>query len=270
MSIKESVITFNPWMLFSFAAASWAIAVGGHELIGHGGICAIDTGCEWVSANGMYFDGTRKDGAWGNLIRAGGSIFNVLLGLFAAFWLFKKTPSSSKVQLFLWVLMTINLFQAGSYIGFGWMIHEGMDWAILSHKLFPQGTGETVVSIIGISIILMAIYLCRKLLPNFQSLKLKFLDKLYLIIVPYITSMVVSVSASILVPHPDRWLMISGGIGGSLGFLFWMLIVPILPTPDNQLVQNESGVEFNLGVFIGCVLLGLAYIFILGPGINFS
>ncbi len=43
--------------IFLFACAAWSLCIGAHELLGHGGVCAVDPHCAWYYADAMYFHG---------------------------------------------------------------------------------------------------------------------------------------------------------------------------------------------------------------------
>lgn len=266
--------TYHWGLLFLIGMAIWSITIGGHELIGHGGVCAIDPGCQWISANAMYFDGTRKSGVWGDLIRAGGSIFNILLAMLASIWLYRKPNMQHIYKVSLWLMLTINFFSAGSYIGFGWLIHEGMDWAILSASL-PQPLGHILVSILGAIFILSGFYLSRRFYPGSSNLK----NRAKLWLVPMLGCVFVAVTASLVMPTDNRLMMVQGGIGGSFGFLFWMVIQVFLPAPQHisksQIATTATSTigqdSNNYGAIIAvCILLTSFYLLVLTPGLDFQ
>ena len=270
------------WYLFILSIGVWSLSIGGHELIGHGGVCAIDPGCDWQYADAMYFDGSRREGVMADLIRAGGSIFNILLALLATVILGRKTNLDHSTRLVLWLILTINLFQSGSYIAFGWLIHPGMDWAILSQRL-PSPWGSIAVTFMGGAVILASFILSRRFYPGANRLSQKCKN----LVIPVIACACVAVSASLILPTDDRLLMIQGGIGGSIGFLFWMIIQAVLPLPqsmnlsqtntERQLTENKiAEAEKNRmqidshWVYLAISLtLTLLYLLVLSPGLNF-
>ena len=267
----HSLQQHNRWMLFAFGAAAWAIAMGGHELIGHGGLCMLDPGCEWIYADAMYFDGTRREGWWLNLQRASGSTFNVVLALASAWFLKRGSVYNAGLRVFLWLLIPVNLFHAGSYIGFGWLIHEGMDWARLSQQFSSALLGRTLVSLLGGCVIVLGFYLSRHCYPYSDGRSATIRQKVQLMGIPYLACALVSTWASLMMPGEDRWFLLSGGLGGSLGFLMWMPLMVLLPGPEPRSNKMTANVlSFNAGGFIVALALAAAYMLVLGPGVNFS
>ena len=268
---------YPAWLLFILAMGVWSFAIGGHELLGHGGVCAIDFGCDWLYADAMYFEGSRRNGFMMHLNRAGGSIFNFLFAIVAVLLLWRKPLINHLFRLVLWMSLTVNLFQSGSYIGFGWLIHPGMDWAKLS-LLMPQAYGHIVVTLLGGIIITAGFVLSRCFYPAENNLK----SKLKMLVIPLLGCAFVAITASIVMPTDDRVLMIQGGIGGSLGFLFWMIILAFLPMPRSrrsleivdtiQLTNSQEKPKLSLQtkLILLSILLTAFYLGVLTPGINFS
>lgn len=263
---KDRALAPGAVMIFALAAAVWSIGIGGHELIGHGGICAIDPGCDWIAADGMYFDGTRKLGPWLNLQRAAGSVFNLLLALAAAFWLQRRKPAAAWLQVALWLAVVINLFQAGSYIAFGWLIHPGMDWARLAAEVQPQWLGRSAVTIGGLLVVAAGFVLGARLWPAAIAGPRRVRNGLGVAGLAYLACGTVSVAASLLVPHPDRMLMLAGGIGNSFGFVFWLLLLALLAPAG----PKSEGRRVSAPVLAAAAAITALYVLGLGPGVQFA
>lgn len=258
-------------MLFGLGALAWSISIGGHELLGHGGVCFIDSACTWKHADAMYFDGDQTAGAWVNLQRAAGSFFNILLAMLAAVWLRFKRPGGVEMQVLLWILLLVNLFQSGSYIAFGQFIDPGMDWAKLSLAISPAGSGGLVVLIFGAILIISGVVLGWRLFPGSKSCEpLTFASRSKILAIPYLGCSFVAIAASLLVPADNRLYMLMGGIGGSMSFLIWMPLMTFLPGASRRFSQLREPLGFDSRIFALSVLVALVYIFILGPGVSFS
>jgi hypothetical protein len=261
----------NGWMLMALGALAWAVSIGGHELLGHGGICFVDSACTWNYADAMYFDGNQAEGAWTNLQVAAGSVFNILLAFSAATWLRFRQPTDVAVYLFLWILLLVNLFQSGSYIAFGQFIDSGMDWARLSKVISPGGFGGLVVLAIGTALIITGAVLGFRLFPGPKNnTPLTLSGRLKILFLPYLGCSIVAIAASLLVPADDRFYMLMGGIGGSMSFLIWMPLMAFIPQARGRLSQLQEPLDFDLRIFAISILAALGFIFVLGPGIDFS
>jgi hypothetical protein len=254
-------------MILALSAMVWSIAIGGHELIGHGGVCAIDPGCDWVAADAMYFDGTRKAGPWLDLQRAAGSGFNILLAIIAALWLWRWSPRQMWLQVTLWLTVVVNLFDSASYIAFGWLIHPGMDWARLATTIEPVWAGRTTVMSLGGTCLILGLYLGRKLWPAALGDIRTRRSGLRTVGLVYLACGIVAVVASLQVPHPDRMMMLSGGIGGSFGFMFWLLPLGLMaPRSTSRPVLLKT----HGAVLAAACSVSALYVFGLGPGIQFA
>lgn len=243
------------------AAAAWSVAIGGHELIGHGGVCAVDPACTWRYADGMYFDGRLDAGAWQSALIAGGSIFNILLGLACAVLLTVAPRLPVALRLLFWALMTACLIQSGSYIAFGPMIHDGMDWARLqAMELWPPAAQMAA----GLALIAIGIWLARHFLPAVDGVGV---GGVGLVVTALAGFSLTSLATGLIVPSDDRMMMIWGGIGNGTGFMSWMLLALVpgraRPAPAQDLTLRSLAWLGVFAVFIA------GYLAVLGPGISF-
>lgn len=254
-------------MSLALAAGAWSLMIGGHEILGHGGAQFL-LGGELYYIDAMYFDGSKLPGFGTHIQRAGGSIFNVLLGFACAWWLFRREPRAPWLRYFLWVSVLYNLFQSGCYIAFGWAIHPGMDWAILSSLVDPVWAGRALVMAVGGIIIAAALVLTYKGMHRLLRPDLPVRgQKARLLVGAWLTSGLVSIPASLLVPSDDRMMMLLGGIGNSLIFMAWSCVLMLVPGPEPP-ASAADRLLLRWPVFVVSLTVALLYVFVLGPGID--
>ncbi len=248
---------------------SWSLLIIGHEMIGHGGAVLLVGGTP-IAVDAMYFEHDLSEATFWqkNFVRAAGSLINILFWVIAIIWLAKLKHPSSWRGFILWMILMMNLFNAGSYIAFGRFIHPGMDWAMILHDLDPAWGWETGEMLFGLSLIVLAFYFGRKyhyLFIDAGSSLLK--QKLKILVLPLLTATVLSVSAALLMPTDDLSLMLMGATGNSFSFMIGMLVLAFLPSSRGR-VSTISPLRMNpIIIIISIFIIGL-YLF-MSRGIAF-
>jgi hypothetical protein len=250
--------SISPFTIVLIGGAMWSVAITGHELIGHGGICAIDPNCTCVYADAMYFHGDLRDGAWTTMWRAAGSSVNVAIGIAIA-WRLRTRPLRSFIaHLALWQLMAVSILQSGSYIAFGWAIDPGMDWAqIVAGSRDPAGARRMVI-LVGAALIVLGVVFCSRSLADKNRLRT--------VLWSYIGFAVVGVCAATQVPTDNRIYMLMGGIGSSALFMSWLFLA-VFPIGTPRPAPHRRGSELIARSTAAIVIA--AYVFVLGPGVSF-
>ncbi len=241
--------------IFLSASAAWSLAIGSHELLGHGGVCALDPGCNWVSANAMYFNGHFTDNRFEGLWRASGSLINLIMGALALFWLGRAT---GLLALFLWQFAAVSFINQGSYIAFGWAIDPGMDWSVLVAGAPDPDLARKLVITVGVSLVLFALWvLSRRAVPTPGGHR-------HLVIWSMAGFAATALTASALVPTDARLFMLMGGLGSGLFFMSPMALLAFRP--------GVSAGPFQLRLGPAALCLGVTglYLLVLGPEIVFA
>src|SRR5262249_47750861 len=112
--IPEAMVitTADFWTVVGIATIAYVFANILHEGIGHGGACLL-TGGNPLALSTVHFECYKEE----RLVAAGGTLANLAAGLVC--WLGSRfVHRGSHLRYFLWLLMTINLLQAGGYFLF--------------------------------------------------------------------------------------------------------------------------------------------------------
>lgn len=246
------------------AGAAWSAIIGAHELLGHGGHCALDPNCMWIYADAMYFDGDYADGVVNNWQIAAGSLVAIAFAVIAALVLWYGRPQGFAGYVFLWALAAAGLIQSGAYIAFGWLIHPGMDWAQLVEKAGGGPVPKTAVTVGGVLLILAGVWIARRLMPG-AEVRGGTLTGLPLVLATYLGFSVTALAASWFVPAEDRLFMLYGGLGSGTLFMFWFLFAAL---PGRGVAPPVKIGNAWATALVPAVVI-FAYVFVLGRGIDF-
>jgi hypothetical protein len=256
---------FRYCLVFLAASAAWSLAIGSHELAGHGGVCAIDPNCTWLYVDGMYFHRALAAGAWVNWITAGGSLLNILTALIALVLVWMGFGRGFAVRVFLWSLIAACLVMSGSYIGFGQFIHPGMDWArlLVANEWSSMALVGVGLVLIGIGVLISSRQLHRLGATAGQ--------RAATLVTAMLGFSLTSLTVGLTIPTDDRAMMIWGGVGNGTFFMAWLVLalVPIwgrasAPSSDRALAWRDRIYLLPFGALTGLYLL------VLTPGITFS
>ncbi|GAB4243677.1 MAG: hypothetical protein Tsb0034_21610 [Ekhidna sp.] len=244
-------------------SGAWALLMITHEIIGHGGMVLIVGGTP-IGVDGMYFEHNLNEvsASGKRLVHAAGSISNIILALLCYLIYTRKQPSNFWIALFLWVTFSINLFHSGLYIAFGWLIHPGMDWAMIIRSLPNQNLSAGLITVLGLSVAFFAAIASHRMAPVSLPFSRKRLYWLALV-----TCSLSAVVSSLLVPSEDKVMMLMGGIGNGFIFLSPMLILSFIKSKEKE--QHDWNFNPPASLLISAGLLVLFYWFVMSPGIKF-
>jgi hypothetical protein len=140
------------WTIVAIGIVAYALASVIHEGIGHGGACLL-TGGHPVALSTVHFECDRE----GRAVAAGGTVANCVAGL--VFWLASRAATrATRLRYFLWLSMTINLFDAGGYFLFSGVGNIG-DWAAVIRGLEPSWLWRTGLTLLGASSYLLFVWI---------------------------------------------------------------------------------------------------------------
>jgi hypothetical protein len=247
---------------------AWITRALGHELIGHGGACVL-VGDTPIAFNAMYFQGGETSSyLTGKFRLAGGTIYNVITALLCIWLLVRYVIGRSWFAYFLWITAIMSLLQAGSYVAFGRFVHDESDWAVFLHDLDPAWFWSLAEWVVGIGLLVAGVATARKFERRFLSSDSTRQDKRKLYLLPYFAAVVVSVSASLIVPSDMRIWMVLGGLGNAFTFMLPMLVLAFVPT-SSDLPEETGAMVQHRGIIATGLVCTLLFVFVVGRGINF-
>src|SRR5262245_4544222 len=134
----------DPATIIAISIVAFAIANLLHEGVGHGGACVLTGGHAKVLSS-VHFECDRDS----RFIAAGGTLVNIIAGFLCWLALRFVKRASGHLQYFLWLLVTINLLQAGGYFLFSGLGDFG-DWSYVIHGLAPAWSWRTGLTVLGV------------------------------------------------------------------------------------------------------------------------
>jgi hypothetical protein len=255
-----------PWTIAAIAIVACVIANVIHEGLGHGGMCAV-TGGQPLALSTVHFDCSADT----RLVAAGGTMANLICGVL--FWVAARAvKQSASWRYFFWLLMTFNLLDVGGYFLFSGIGNIG-DWAAVVAGWQPAWAWRVGLTVVGsVTYFLLFVPLCLRELRPFlgRDAKIRVRRAHHLTLVPYLTSGILSCVAGALNPVGPLLILISAAassFGGHSG-LAWMsclLYGPRIPSSELQMPE----IERRRGWMVAAVILAIAFIGGLGPGVKF-
>ena len=258
--------------LIAIAVVAYALANLVHEGVGHGGACLL-AGGRPLALSAIHFeeDPGSLDAAAGKWVAAGGSIANVAAGVLALVALRATSRARGAGRYFLWLFMTVNLLQAAGYWLFSGVGNVG-DWAGVIEGLSPAWAFRVGLALLGggayWSVILLAL---RELGPFLGKGAGQAQRAVPLTLLPYLAGGTLYVLGGLPNPVGFRLVLISAAAAsfGGTSALAWMA----------QLLRNEARfpafaeaappLPRSVPWLAAAVLVALAFVFVLGPGIRF-
>jgi hypothetical protein len=258
----------KPDLLTIAAIAIVATVIGDfiHEGIGHGGMC-VATGGRPLVLSTVHFECSVET----RLVAAGGTLANLLFGTLC--WgALRAVKQSATWRYLLWLLMTLNLFDAGGYFLFSGVGNIG-DWAAVVAGWQPAWAWRVSLAALGI-VTYFSLFVplsLRELIPFLgKDTRIRIWRARQLMLVPYLTAGVLSCLAGALNPVGRLLILISAAaasFGGHSG-LAWMwnlLHNPHIPSSEFQMPE----IKRRWGWMIAAVVLAIGFIRGLGPGVKF-
>jgi len=143
----------DPATIIAISIIAFAIANLLHEGAGHGGACVLTGGHAKVLSS-VHFECSQDS----RLIAAGGTLVNFMGGFLCWLGLRFLKQARAHLRYFLWLLMTINLLQAGGYFLFSGLGNFG-DWAYVIHGLAPAWLWRTGLTLLGVASYALVVWL---------------------------------------------------------------------------------------------------------------
>ncbi len=271
-AMKDASAESNPPRLLDLCTIA-AIAVSAavitdfiHEGLGHGGMC-LATGAKPLVLSTVHFECSADT----RLVAAGGTLANLIFG--ALFWsAARAVKQAAPWRYFFWLLMTLNLFDAGGYFLFSGIGNFG-DWAAVVAGWQPPWAWRVALVALGaVTYFLLFVPLCVRELRPFlgKDAEIRVRRARQLTVVPYLTGGILSCAAGALNPVGPLLILVSaaaasfGGHSG-LAWMWTLLHGPRIPSSELQMPE----IERNRGWMIVAAILAIMFIAGLGPGVKF-
>jgi hypothetical protein len=251
--------------IIAIAVAVYVLSDVFHEGVGHGGACLL-VGARPLVLSTVHFDCT----AGGRIVAAGGTVANLVLGVVC--WLWSRQVRAPRARYFLWLAMTVNLFEAGGYFLFSGVGNIG-DWADVIAGLQPAWVWRIGLTLLGAASYYAFVWFgLIELRPFLGDSTAERVDRARrLCVVAYLTGGILSCVAGLLNPVGMMLVAISAAassLGGTSG-LAWMWQLLRSPSWGTQSPPLPALARSNAWIAVG-VVLALVFIGVLGRGVSFG
>jgi hypothetical protein len=251
--------------IVAISIVAFAVANLLHEGAGHGGTCVLTGGHARVLSS-VHFECDQDS----RFIAAGGTFVNSIAGFLCWLALRAVKPSRRHLRYFLWLLMTINLLQAGGYFLFSGLGDIG-DWAYVIHDLVPAWLWRTGLTVLGVVSYALLVWLAlTELRPFLGARDWRRGGAKDLTIIPYITGGTLYTVAGMFNPVGMVLVGVSAAaasFGGTSG-MAWMTQYLGSKFARKTAIQPFT-LERNLGWIIAAFITATIFIGVLGRGVRF-
>lgn len=242
--------------IISMAIVSVGISTLLHEGVGHGVVSWLRGGVP-IELTSNHLTSLHDD-RW---IAAGGTLVNLAAGALALL-ISRASGNRAALRYFFWLLAAHNLFSGAGYFMFSGISGFG-DWQQVIQGLPHQALLRTVMTIFGVALYAFVAWLLAIAVRPFCATR-----GAYNVIgrLPYLAGCTFNCIAAAFDPLGVKLFLVStvpAAFGGSSGMLWLDSMIP-RPLPPDALVIRRQPIWW-----IVAVLFGLAYVLILGRGIEF-
>jgi hypothetical protein len=244
--------------IISMAVVASAAATLLHEGVGHG-VTAWLRGDIPTELTSNHLSSLRPD-RW---VDAGGTLVNLLAGTIASI-ASRFAGNRPNLRYFYWIFAALNLLPGAGYFLFSGLLGFG-DWNDVIRGAPHQILLRIVMTSLGAGLYVLVV---RQLAVAIRPYCPSRPDYNTVGRVPYYAACLFSCAAGALDPLGLKLLLVStapAAFGGSSGLLWADSLLPRRPAKERTLQVNRQPAWWIAGV-----VLGLAYILTLGPGIKFT
>ena len=249
MAARHDAKTITAMAVVASAAATFL-----HEGVGHG-LTAWLRGDIPTELTSNHLNAVRPD----RLVSAGGTLVNLIVGCFA--YLASRNTAGSNRRYFLWLFSAFNLLAGAGYFLFSGVLGLG-DWNDVIAAIPAQSVLRIGMAVFGAALYFAVVRLLAVGVRPFCPARGQYnvVGRL-----PYIVACLFSCIAGSLDPMGLRLFFLStvpAAFGGSSGLIWADCLMP-RHASVSQLVERSPL------WWIAALVLGIAYIAILGRGVRF-
>jgi hypothetical protein len=244
--------------IIGMAVVASAAATLLHEGVGHG-VTAWLRGDIPTELTSNHLSSLRPD-RW---VDAGGTLVNLLAGAIALA-ASRSAGNRANLRYFYWILAALNLLPGAGYFLFSGILGFG-DWNDVIRGAPHQIALRILMTSFGAGLYVLVV---RQLAVAIHPYCPSRPDYNTVGRLPYYAACLFSCAAGALDPLGLRLFLVStapAAFGGSSGLMWADSLLPRGPAKERTLLVNRQPAWWIAGA-----VLGLAYILILGPGIEFT
>jgi hypothetical protein len=198
------------------------------------------------------------------IVAAAGMIANIIAGCIAL-WLFAIRPKFTSGSYFLWLFAAVNLMNVG-YLIYSGVLGSG-DWSIVIAGLPMQPLLRTALVVVGFAgYIGVMRLLAATMASQIRRSSLDGRDVRRVIIVSYVAGSTLLVLGAAM--NPMKGLILLSGV--AVGFAGTFGLVPVAGWVEHARVEGAPAVRFSASWVICGAVVALAFVLILGPGVQLS
>jgi len=251
--------------IVAIAIMAYALCDLAHEVAGHGTAALLLPDVQVISLSSVALQTTGSS----RIVAAAGSIANIVFGL-AALVLFHRLRRFSCGAYFAWLFGSVNLLNGSGYPLYSAILGSG-DWEVVVRGLEPAGTWRLVLGIAGAAAYTVAVVLSAHELTRAVQRELVAVSEIARLVFPaYIAGGALLVMASAFNPVGPNLILVSG-VSSGFAAMAGLTVVPKLV--ENSVAgsrQREGGaLPFSLAWMATGLLIGLVFVAIVGPGLQF-
>lgn len=236
---------------------AWPIADMTHEVLGH-------MTAAWLVGDPILSLSTVaiQTAAASRTVSAAGTLAQLVIGALCLI-IFDRTRRRTNFSYFLWTFSAFNLLSSG-YLAASAFV--GGDWAAVIRGLSPAWAWTSGLAAVGVAIYVACVSWLSSSMAR-KEIGQQHLQRL--VLASYLGGGAICTIASALNPI-SPWLILVSGMGASFGLNAGMLRVPSIAakrTPKDLKPRQQEPMA-SPGWIIAAIVVGLAYVAVLGPGIH--
>jgi len=244
--------------IISMAVIASALATLLHEGVGHG-LTAFVRGDVPTELTSNHLSSLHPD----RLVQAAGTLVNLAAGAIALL-ASSRVATRPNLRYFLWILAALNLLPGAGYFLFSGIFGFG-DWNEVIRDLPYHAALRIGMVVAGAALYVLVVRLLAVAIAPFLADRSSYNTVGRL---PYCAAGLFSCAAGLFDPLGIRLLFVStipAAFGGSSGLMWADSLVPRTPITEPTLF-----VQRDLAWWIAALLIGGAYIAVLGPGVRLT
>jgi hypothetical protein len=253
----------NPITVGAIAAIAYALCDLIHEVLGHGTATLASPQVRAVSLTTVALSTVGSS----RLVAAAGTVANLLASL-AAFGLWHRWSGSASVRYFLWLLGTLDLFNATAYLLYSGLLDSG-DWAVVTAGLQPRLAWRVGMVAVGAAAYAISVRVSAAAFARMaHDGCVRRSDVQRLSVLPYWVGGLLLVLGA--VPNPvSPVLILSSGASSGFGAMAGLLWLPrIIGPSESHADERAPPLPFSRVWTALAVVSAAVFVLVIGRGIR--